>query len=88
MAGQTTRKIMRHGTSGVIALPTDYRRYHSLNSGSEVTLLYDGLLVVVPQRMVSAGKVEQIREVYEQLRQEREIAKRNGILPSSGVTMP
>ena len=49
MPAKETRKIMKHGTSGVIAIPKAYRDYHGLNHGAEVTVLYDTLLLIVPR---------------------------------------
>jgi len=40
---------MKHGTSGVIAIPKPYRNYHKLNPGTVVTLLYDSLILIVPK---------------------------------------
>jgi len=49
MAAKTERTIMKHGRfSGVVAIPTDYRRYHNLNPGTEVKVFYDSLLLIVP----------------------------------------
>jgi antitoxin component of MazEF toxin-antitoxin module len=43
------RKIMKHGTSGVIAIPKPYRNYYNLDPGTTVTVLYDSLLLIVPK---------------------------------------
>jgi hypothetical protein len=49
MPAETTRTVMKHGRfSGVVALPTDYRRYHHLEPGAEVQIIYDSLLLIVP----------------------------------------
>jgi len=49
MPAQTTRTIVKHGRfSGVVAIPTDYWRYHELKSGTEVRIFYDSLLPIVP----------------------------------------
>jgi len=45
------RKIMKHGTSGVVAIPKAYRDYHNLPCGSEVTVLYDSFLLIVPKNL-------------------------------------
>jgi len=51
MPAQTTRTITKHGRfSGVVAIPTDYRRYHGLNPGVEVKVIYDSLLLIVPPK--------------------------------------
>jgi len=49
MPAKTKRKVMKHGTSGVIAIPSDYRRYHNLEHGKEVTVLYDNLILIIPK---------------------------------------
>jgi len=45
------RKIMKHGTSGVVAVPKAYRDYHNLTCGTEVTILYDSLLLIIPKNL-------------------------------------
>ena len=58
MPGETERRVMRHGKySGVIALPPDYRRYHKLDPGANVKLIYDSLLLIIPP-----GCDEKLRE--------------------------
>ena len=49
MPAKVERKIMKHGTSGVLTIPKAYRDYHGLDPGSAVTILYDSLLLVVPR---------------------------------------
>ena len=49
MPAKENRKIMKHGTSGVIAIPKPYRDYHNLTPGNTVTVLYDSLLLIVPR---------------------------------------
>lgn len=51
MPAKETRKIMRHGTSGVVAIPKSYRDYYGLDHGTEVTVLYDSLLLIVPKSL-------------------------------------
>ncbi len=38
------------GGSGVIAIPPDFRRYYGLKPGSEVRVLYDSVLLIVPSK--------------------------------------
>lgn len=58
MPAETERKIMKHGRfSGVVAIPTDYRRYHNLEPGTSVKVLYDNLLLIIPP-----GAEEKVRE--------------------------
>ena len=42
---------MKHGTSGVVAIPPDYRRYHGLTHGKKVKIFYDSLLLIVPEEL-------------------------------------
>ncbi|MBT0161010.1 AbrB/MazE/SpoVT family DNA-binding domain-containing protein [Candidatus Bathyarchaeota archaeon A05DMB-2] len=49
MPAKEQRKVMKHGTSGVVAIPKAYRDYHKLDPGSIVTVLYDSLLLIVPK---------------------------------------
>lgn len=49
MPAKEDRKIMKHGTSGVIAVPKSYRNYYNLDPGTTVTILYDSLLLIVPK---------------------------------------
>ena len=49
MPAKTTRKIMKHGTSGVVAIPKDYRDFHDLNYGDEVVVYYNDLILIVPK---------------------------------------
>jgi len=51
MPAQVDRKIMKHGSSGVVAIPMAYRRYHKLGHGDTVRVLYDGLVIIVPEKM-------------------------------------
>lgn len=54
MAAETVRKIMKHGSSGVIAIPMDYRRFHKLDPGKTVRILYDSILIVIPEDLESS----------------------------------
>jgi len=49
MPAEVERKIMKHGTSGVVAIPHSYRKYHNLDPGDEVIVLYNSLLLMVPK---------------------------------------
>jgi len=49
MPAETTRILMKHGqTSATIAIPIEYRRYHHLDPGTKVRVLYDHLLLLIP----------------------------------------
>jgi hypothetical protein len=68
MPAETKRTITKHGRfSGVVALPTDYRRYHKLNPGTKVKVLYDSLLLIVPPDCEKKlqEKEEEIRRLLE-----------------------
>jgi len=49
MPAKSEHKVMKHGTSGVVVIPKAYRDYHGLTPGSVVTILYDSLLLIVPE---------------------------------------
>lgn len=51
MPARSEHKIMKHGTSGVVVIPKPYRDYHKLKTGSDVIILYDSLLLIVPKSM-------------------------------------
>lgn len=53
MPAKTTRKIMKHGTSGVVAIPKDYCDFHDLNHGDEVIVYYNDLILIVPKDEVA-----------------------------------
>lgn len=66
MPAETTRRVMKHGRfSGVVAIPTDYRRYHNLNPGTPVKLLYDNLLLIIPPE--AEAKVREREELIKRL---------------------
>lgn len=43
---------MKHGTSGVVAIPMSYRKYHNLNPGDEVIVKFDSFLLIIPKKLV------------------------------------
>jgi len=49
MPGKTKRKVLKQGSSAVVSIPADYRRYHNLEPGKEVVVLYDSLLLIIPE---------------------------------------
>ena len=65
MPAETSRKIMKHGTSGVVAIPIDYRRYHGLKPGARVRILYDGFLILIPEKAQPISK--ETRELIDRL---------------------
>jgi len=54
---------MKHGSSGVVAIPKDYRNFHNLNHGDEVIVYYNDLLLIIPKSEIDA--VEKDREKLE-----------------------
>ena len=42
---------MKHGSSGVVAIPMDYRRFYNLDHGKTVKVFYDSLLIIVPKHL-------------------------------------
>lgn len=65
MPAKQEGRIFRHGTSGVVAIPPGYLRYHELNPGDEVTVLYDSLVLVIPKKLM--GIAAQKRELIDKL---------------------
>jgi len=65
MPAEEERTIMKHGTSGVVAIPIAYRRYHDLKTGTKVKILYDSLLLIVPEGMEEILKEK--RELVDEL---------------------
>jgi len=68
MPAETKRRIMKHGRfSGVVAIPTDYRRYHNLHPGTPVKVLYNNLLLIIPPEAEEKlrERKELIRELLE-----------------------
>jgi len=49
LPGKSKRKVLKQGSSTVVSIPADYRRYHNLEPGKEVTVLYDNLLLIIPK---------------------------------------
>ncbi len=51
MPAKVKRTLMKHGTSGVVTIPKSYRKYHDLNPGDEMILLYDTLILMAPKSL-------------------------------------
>jgi len=62
---KTTRKIIEHGGSGVVAIPKDYRDYYNLEPGAEVTVLYGGVVVIIPKQLEHL--IEEKKELIKKL---------------------
>jgi antitoxin component of MazEF toxin-antitoxin module len=58
MPAKQQGRIFQHGTSGVVAIPPGYLRYHELKPGDEVTILYDSLVLIIPKKVgdITAAK--------------------------------
>jgi len=65
MPAKVLRRLMKHGTSGVVTIPKSYRQYHDLNPGDEMILLYDTLILMAPKSMehIIEAKQELIDEL-------------------------
>jgi antitoxin component of MazEF toxin-antitoxin module len=76
MPARSDHKIMRHGGSNVIVIPKPYRDYHKLEPGTEVTVLYDSLLLIVPKNLEPI--LEEKADLIEQLLGQKRGEKNNG----------
>jgi bifunctional DNA-binding transcriptional regulator/antitoxin component of YhaV-PrlF toxin-antitoxin module len=58
---------MKHGTSGVVAIPMPYRRFHNINPGDMVKIIYNGVLIIVPHdhEGISMEKLSLIEKILE-----------------------
>ena len=68
MPAETTRTLMKHGrTSATVTIPMDYRRYHRLNPGTRVRIIYDGFLLLIPpsSEKKARERAEAIRRLLE-----------------------
>lgn len=52
MPARQDGRIFRHGTSGVVAIPPGYLKYHELEPGAEVAILYDSLVLIIPKKLM------------------------------------
>lgn len=59
MPAKVLFKTMRHGSAVVVTIPKPYRDYHGLDAGSEVVILFDSLLLVVPKSLECVIKDKQ-----------------------------
>jgi len=76
MPARSAHKIIRHGTSIVVVIPKPYRDYYKLEPGTEVTVLYDSLLLIVPKNLESI--LEEKADLIEQLLGQKRSEKHNG----------
>ena len=65
MPAKEKRKIMKHGSSGVVAIPKSYLDYYQLQPGDEVDVLYDSLLLLIPRKL--AGLLEARKALIDEL---------------------
>ena len=65
MPARVKRIMMKHGTSGVVTIPMSYRKYHDLNPGDEMIVIYDSLILMAPKSLeyVLESKQELIDEL-------------------------
>jgi len=57
--------MMKHGSSGVVTIPMSYRKYHDLNPGDEMIVMYDSLILMAPRSMEHI--VEDRQELIDEL---------------------
>jgi len=67
LPAQEERTIMKHGSSGVVAIPMAYRRYHNLKHGDKVKVVYDNLILIIPEGMEDI--LQEKKELINQLLQ-------------------
>lgn len=51
MPGEIERRIMKHGSSRVIALPKPYLRFFDLDHGGKVKILFDHIIIILPKSL-------------------------------------
>lgn len=73
MPARVTFKTMKHGNAVVITIPKPYRDYHGLDAGSEVVILFDSLLLVVPKNLEAIIKDKQ--QLIDRLLGAQQVAK-------------
>lgn len=56
---------MRHGTSGVVTIPMGYRKYHDVNPGDEMIVIYGSLIVMAPKKLEYV--IEEKRDLIDEL---------------------
>lgn len=67
MPSKETRKIIAHGKiSKGISLPKPFLDYHNIDKGDEVLLLYDSIILVLPNG-ISKEKLEAKAELIKEL---------------------
>lgn len=49
MPAQTTQKVLQQVASCTVTIPKAYTVYHKLVPGDSITVLFDGLVLIVPQ---------------------------------------
>lgn len=61
-------KVMKHRASAAAVLPKVYRDYYGINPGSRVTIVYNSLVLIIPesQRELAAEKADLIDELLGQ----------------------
>jgi antitoxin component of MazEF toxin-antitoxin module len=51
MPGELERRLMKHGTSRVVALPKSYLRFYGLENGGKVKVLYNDFIIIFPKKL-------------------------------------
>lgn len=63
MPARTERKIIRTGSSSVVALPADWLRALKLKPGDIVDVLYDSIIVIKPRLPLDYGLMKKELEI-------------------------
>ena len=72
MPAKTCRKILKSGTSKVIALPPDWLKAFNLKTGDDVEVLYNFIVLVKPKNVeVDFKFLKKELEILEQLENKR-----------------
>jgi len=72
MPALSKHKIMKHGTSAVVVIPKPFRDYSNLKPGDTVTVVYDSILLIVPEGLeyLMVEKAELINQLMGQAKKE------------------
>jgi len=89
MPGLVKRKVVKVGNSWAVILPRGYVRYHGLEGG-EIVLVYDKILVIVPETDIEKVKTtEQYKDYIEYSEVYKTLQDRNyKLVIIDSLTMP
>lgn len=63
MPSQETRKVINLGSSKVISLPKPFLDYHKVKVGDKVLLLYDSIILVMPEDTSAAKLLKKAKQI-------------------------